>query len=348
MEISIALATFNGERYLRDQLDSLIAQTHLPLEIVVCDDGSDDATLSIIDDVASKSKVPIHVVLNSARLGWRENFTKAIGLCRGELVAFCDQDDVWLPRKLELCKVPFIDSEVMLCVHRALATNASLVPIYPVHQSIRSTKILSPLEGDPFRAYLGFSQVFRKTLFNIIEPSLRPRETLKPEHQFAHDIWLSFLGFCFGKTALINKNLVLYRQHGNQATSFGSRLNSKNSLLPLERIRFGMQMADRRFDDAIDFSRQCSDLLRNTKLDDKKHRQQAEKAADLFETIIKHQRIRQEFIEQHNSKIARTIFACTGLLRNLYGEYKIDRKVKEALKDIILPAPGSSLKRTAP
>jgi len=101
MGISIALCTCNGERYLRQQLESIAAQTLLPDEIVACDDASDDRTVSILEGFAKTSSVPIRIHRNTQRLGVSENFRKAIGLCSCELIALSDQDDVWLPEKLE-------------------------------------------------------------------------------------------------------------------------------------------------------------------------------------------------------------------------------------------------------
>ena len=100
-KISVALCTYNGEKFLAEQLESLAAQTLPPVEIVVCDDDSTDSTLSILDEFRKRSDIPIHIHRNSERLGVTRNFRKAIGLCSGDYIALCDQDDVWLKDKLE-------------------------------------------------------------------------------------------------------------------------------------------------------------------------------------------------------------------------------------------------------
>src|ERR1043165_3789181 len=108
MKFSIAMTTFNGERYLREQLDSLSAQDRLPDEVVVCDDGSSDGTLEMVRAFAASSPFAVRVIENEERLGVTRNLEKAIGLCDGELIALCDQDDVWRSDKLQQIEQAFI------------------------------------------------------------------------------------------------------------------------------------------------------------------------------------------------------------------------------------------------
>ena len=99
--ISIVLATYNGARYIREQIDSVLAQTIQDFELVVCDDGSTDDTVSILRDYALKDK-RIHVYVNDHNLGFKKNFENAISKSIGDYVALCDQDDIWLPDHLEI------------------------------------------------------------------------------------------------------------------------------------------------------------------------------------------------------------------------------------------------------
>src|SRR4051794_13032642 len=108
MKFSIAMTTFNGERYLREQLDSLSAQDRLPDELVVCDDGSSDGTLEMVRAFAASSPFEVRLVENDERLGVTGNLEKAISLCDGELIALCDQDDVWRSDKLQRLEQMFI------------------------------------------------------------------------------------------------------------------------------------------------------------------------------------------------------------------------------------------------
>ena len=99
--ISIALTTYNGEKFLKEQLDSILNQTYSDYELVVCDDCSTDSTRQILKEYEKKDK-RINVFLNNNNLGFKNNFEKAISLCTGEYIALSDQDDIWDEKKLEI------------------------------------------------------------------------------------------------------------------------------------------------------------------------------------------------------------------------------------------------------
>ena len=115
--ISIAMATYNGDRYIGEQLDSLARQKLLPLELVVTDDGSSDGTLDILKAFSEGAPFPVRIFRNTTRLGYEENFLKAASLCNGDVIAFCDQDDIWMDRKLEVCAPMFADPSIVGVLH---------------------------------------------------------------------------------------------------------------------------------------------------------------------------------------------------------------------------------------
>lgn len=98
--ISVAMTTFNGERYLREQLDSIYSQTRVPDEVVVVDDCSVDNTSTILQEYHQSKGLTDFV--NDKNLGVNKNFEKAISLCTGDYIAISDQDDIWFKNKLEL------------------------------------------------------------------------------------------------------------------------------------------------------------------------------------------------------------------------------------------------------
>ena len=98
--ISIAMATYNGEKYLREQIDSILNQTIQDFELIVCDDCSTDTTWNILLEYQSQDK-RIKCYRNEENLGFKKNFEKAIKLCTGEYIALSDQDDIWLEEKVE-------------------------------------------------------------------------------------------------------------------------------------------------------------------------------------------------------------------------------------------------------
>ena len=117
MQISVAMCTYNGERYLHEQLQSIAAQSLPPSEVVVCDDGSTDSTIAVLEEFRQRASFDVRVIRNETNLGITRNFEKAIELCNGEFIALSDQDDVWLPDKLK-------------CLSELLAKDSSLGGVF--------------------------------------------------------------------------------------------------------------------------------------------------------------------------------------------------------------------------
>src|ERR1700733_10400793 len=103
------MCTFNGERFLRQQLESIAGQTRLPDELVACDDCSSDSTIEILREFARGASFSVRIVSNSTTLGSTRNFEKAISLCERDFIALCDQDDIWQPNKLNRLQEVFAD-----------------------------------------------------------------------------------------------------------------------------------------------------------------------------------------------------------------------------------------------
>src|SRR5262245_41984379 len=99
--ISVALCTWNGSAFLREQLQSIAAQSLPPHELVIFDDCSSDDTVALARQFAESTPFPVRVHVNPRNLGTRENFAASIAACTGEIIALSDQDDVWRPNKLE-------------------------------------------------------------------------------------------------------------------------------------------------------------------------------------------------------------------------------------------------------
>jgi glycosyltransferase involved in cell wall biosynthesis len=204
--ISVAMATYNGEKHIREQLDSIARQDLLPLELVVTDDGSTDATLQIVGDFARDAAFPVRVFRNETRLRFADNFLKAASLCEGDLIAFCDQDDIWMEKKLSICSEFLADERVLLAIHSAqtitqAGSRGFRYPDFP------TTKALNVNTCDPFSNRPGFAMVFRKALLNLSDSSQRPSRL------YGHDHFVWFLATCTGKIVTIADVLAQYRQH---------------------------------------------------------------------------------------------------------------------------------------
>jgi glycosyltransferase involved in cell wall biosynthesis len=142
ISISIAMCTYNGARFLQEQLDSFLWQKRLPDELIVCDDDSRDETLSILNAFASKSPFPVKIYKNPQNIGYGKNFEKASLFCEGDIICFSDQDDIWLPHKLERVQEIFNEySDLGYMVSDAKIVDEKLKPLgYSFWESIKISK----------------------------------------------------------------------------------------------------------------------------------------------------------------------------------------------------------------
>lgn len=217
--ISIAMATYNGERFLQEQLDSLARQTLLPYELVVCDDGSTDATVSILEAFASSTPFPVRIYRNEENLGYGDNFLKAARLCKGDWIAFCDQDDVWLEHKLARCaEVLAKYPEVDLLSHSAIQVDARLRTLKYRVPNHREFEIRGPLTNPPLRALLGSSCLVRKAMLDGVPHENRPADRKHPERRQSHDRFVFHVSNTFGSVAYYPNPLMMYRRHDATVT----------------------------------------------------------------------------------------------------------------------------------
>lgn len=218
--ISVAMATYNGERYLEEQLESLAAQVVLPAELVVVDDASTDATVAIVERFAARAAFPVRITRNPTTLGWGQNFVRAISLCTASLIAPCDQDDVWHPDKLATCARWFAEHpDLALLVHSCRVTDVRLTPTKERLPHFRRTRIVPP-EDLPFGfAHHGMALVFPRWLFTSVPFEDRPLAVDRgAPKQINHDSWIAFLAMLAGPVALLADELCLYRRHEANAT----------------------------------------------------------------------------------------------------------------------------------
>lgn len=214
---SIALCTYNGERFLRQQIDSLLSQDYPNFEIVAVDDASTDATPAILQSYAKRDdRVRIH--LNSTNLGFRKNFERAISLCSGDFIAPCDQDDVWMPHKI---------STLLNTIGRALLVYSDSEMIDATGKPLgrRISDIIAIGEFDDPMALVfsncgpGHTMLFRRELLATAFPFPQP---------MFHDWWLAFLAASSSRVACAQECLVHYRQHEGQVTDFAGLKSNLN------------------------------------------------------------------------------------------------------------------------
>jgi glycosyltransferase involved in cell wall biosynthesis len=212
--VSVALGTYNGERFLRNQLESLAGQRVLPVELVVCDDRSSDGTVAILEEFAQDAPFPVRIFRNEVNVGFTANLIGAAERCEGPLIAFCDQDDVWSERKVETCARFFADHAVRLLIHAAQPVDERLRPIGKPYPPVSATCVTPPLGADPWRMSPGFAIVLDRTLLDVADWRSRPPSRDLTGRAMDFDEWFYILAWSAGEIGFVDRSLVLYRQHG--------------------------------------------------------------------------------------------------------------------------------------
>ena len=220
MRISIAMATYNGAQYLQEQLDSFLSQTRQPDELVVCDDGSIDATVDILEAFRAQAPFAVHLYLNNTNLGHVKNFEKVMSLCKGDMIFLSDQDDVWLSAKLEtVAQIFLVSPEVLAVTNDAGLVDENLQDSgLTLHEQFRSL-------GLAHTKYLyGSCTAIRGSLLPLLLP-------IPNVSTFRHDTWLRDVVTRLGGRKTIAETLQYHRRHGNNASGFlASRATRVNRL----------------------------------------------------------------------------------------------------------------------
>jgi hypothetical protein len=227
VEISVAMCTYNGAGYVREQLESIAAQSRPPDELVVCDDNSDDATPEILREFASASPLPVRLRFNERRLGSTKNFEKAIGLCGGDVIALSDQDDYWLPQKLARVEAALSSSpEVGMVFSDAEVVDDGLRPLgYSIWQYLQvgREERESVRAGNAFdlffsrNAAVGATMAFRSSFRELILPIPGEFNLSRGGGRILiHDGWIALLISATAGVSVIDEPLVKYRQHSGQ------------------------------------------------------------------------------------------------------------------------------------
>lgn len=208
--VSVCIATYNGEKYLKEQIDSILIQLEGEDELIISDDNSTDSTLQILkeyDDArikiieANQFNSPIY------------NFENAIKYSKGNIIILSDQDDIWYPYKVDKIKT-------FLKKYLLVFSNATIVDEFChgsmlLYQKTNNTGFLKNLVRNHF---VGAAMAFRKELLPVILPF--------PRKIPMHDQWIGLLAEIYGKTYYISEPLIYYRRHASNASFTGKKVNS--------------------------------------------------------------------------------------------------------------------------
>jgi glycosyltransferase involved in cell wall biosynthesis len=242
MKVSIALATYNGEPWLLEQLDSLARQTLLPCELVVSDDRSTDCTLEVVAQFAAAAPFPVRVIRNDTRFGFADNFMRALRHCTGEAVAYCDQDDVWSALKLERCAAAMLSDPAVTLVHHDLEE---------VDCHLRPLGIILRPHGSPVRGpraqkhpvlrtwAVGCGMLMHRRLVDAVlsywpKAHLRYVESSGSLAVLGHDTATLVMASVLGTVVYIPDVLIQHRRHQHNTWSADLALPARLHSLPFE------------------------------------------------------------------------------------------------------------------
>ena len=280
MSVSVAMATYNGARFLEEQLESIAAQTLQPSELVAYDDGSTDGTLSVLSDFSRTSTFPVQIQRGERRRGFADAFLTAAGSCTGALIAFSDQDDVWLPTKLERCRAAFADADVLVAIHSSSVVDEGLVSTGRRYPDVTAERVAPPLTADPWLAVRGMSMVFDARVVRLAAGRPRPPSHYLERTPMHHDEWLYAVASALGAVAFLAEPLALYRQHTGNITGappgFAARMH--------EALTTGARYYGRRREQARELERLFTEFDAST-TEDRELAQRAAEAAAWFKNL---------------------------------------------------------------
>ena len=207
--ISVAMITYQGEKYIKEQLDSILACLGKEDEVVISDDGSTDGTPAILKEYQEQDK-RIHI-LNGPRKGVKANVENALRACEGAYIFLADQDDIWMPDKVECVMAELEKPEVGLVVHDAVVMDGMCENV--VLESFYSLKGSGAgvFKNIWRNTYIGCCMAFKRQLLEKALPI--------PSYIEMHDQWIGVLNDKYGYgTVFVPEKLLKYRRHGNYAS----------------------------------------------------------------------------------------------------------------------------------
>jgi glycosyltransferase involved in cell wall biosynthesis len=217
--VAVVVATYNGATYLRQQLESIVQQTYKPSQIIIVDDDSLDDTLQVANNFAAHHP-EVMVVQNETRLGYIKNFEKGMLIATASYVALSDQDDIWMPHKLETLLANIGDQMLAYSDSELIDANGQLL-----NQKMSSIKnqlaYHTPIMYAIGAWAPGHAMLFKKELVDKAAPF---------PALVTHDFWLGFVATCYSRVVYVNEPLVHYRQHTQNAIGADTTKNKTASL----------------------------------------------------------------------------------------------------------------------
>lgn len=208
-KISVCMATYNGENYIKEQMESILKQIKDTDEVIVSDDCSTDRTLDVLKEMNDSR---IHIFTNELEHGYTKNFENALNHATGDVFFISDQDDVWKENKIKVC-LEYL-KKYDLVIHDATMTDRNLNVTAESHFEKYGVKP-GFLRTFVYTRYTGACMAFTKKFYDLAMPF--------PENQrlCPYDYWFAYLGEFYKKAIVLNAQLILYRRHEGTALTAG-------------------------------------------------------------------------------------------------------------------------------
>lgn len=229
-KVSVAMASFNGEKYISTQIKSILENLTENDELIISDDGSTDGTRRIIEEF-NDSRIKI---LDGPKQGVKKNFENAIRNCSGKYIFLSDQDDVWMGNKVDLMLSAFKEKRCLVMVHNCSLINedgGQILPDFFKYRHSGTGRIKNVMKN----TYVGCCMAF--------DASIKDRILPIPEDIEMHDQWIGLLGEEKGRGYFLNEKLILWRRHEGTASdcfhhySLKKMFENRKNLLKALRLR---------------------------------------------------------------------------------------------------------------
>ncbi|PSW74721.1 alpha-L-Rha alpha-1,3-L-rhamnosyltransferase [Photobacterium sp. GB-50] len=216
--ISVCLASYNGHKYIKEQLLSILKQLSDDDELIISDDGSTDSTISIIESIGD----PRVKLFNGPQTGLIDNFFNALSLAKGDIIFLADQDDIWLPNKVEKYCIEFEHKNADLVLSDCSIVDENKNVLFPSFFEVNGSD-RGLLKNIIKNSYLGCCMAFRRELLDSI------LENKAYGNIPMHDWYIGLVAECLNLNIIfLSEPMLLYRRHGNNVSPSGEK--SKNSI----------------------------------------------------------------------------------------------------------------------
>jgi glycosyltransferase involved in cell wall biosynthesis len=222
--VSVVMCTYNGSRFIDEQIISILNQDHSNIELIISDDRSTDDTWQKLLDWQKKD-ARIKVYQNEINVGYNKNFERAIQLANGELVALSDQDDIWMPQKISKLIAAFDDPNTTLAHSRSVRLENGRL-------RFKSASLHHHFKGNDTRRLFMFNQVNGHDI--MFQRELKEKFLPVPDGMM-YDWWIAVIATCYGNIASVNEYLVHHRIH-SENSFFTKDRNVKKKQLDLEDV----------------------------------------------------------------------------------------------------------------